>query len=76
MRTALIASFAALAAAVEPQMDRGQILTWKELKAPETKDILVVGKPFEVTYFVFNMGAFAMQVSAGLANASFSGENP
>ena len=50
------AALVAGASAVEPQVDRGNVLVYKELRAPETKDILVVGKPFTVTYMVFNMG--------------------
>jgi hypothetical protein len=56
LATVAVALLAARAAAVEPQVDRGNVLVYKELRAPETNDVLVVGKPFTVTYHVFNMG--------------------
>ena len=56
----VLAAAAALSSAragenVEPQLDRGNVLVHKQLKAPATKDILVVGKNFSATYYVFNM---------------------
>lgn len=58
LRYALAAVAAVSAAAsVEPQLDRGNVLVHKQLAAPATQNILVVGKNFTATYYVFNMAS-------------------
>lgn len=59
LRSLIAAAALTSCLAVEPQVDRGQVLVYKQLSAPETQDFLVVGKPFVVTFFVFNMGSCA-----------------
>ena len=73
---AFAVGFATLASAttVEPQVDRGNVMVYKELRAPKTKDIVVAGNNFTVTYFVFNLGkgsALNVKVSDKYPSESF-----
>lgn len=58
MLRALLAGLLATVAAskLETQLDRANVLVYKELRAPGTQDILVVGRNFSVTYYVMNLG--------------------
>jgi hypothetical protein len=64
----------AAAASVAPQIDRANLIVYKELRAPESQDILVIGRPFTVTYAVVNVGkttAFNVKVADKFPASSF-----